>query len=154
LVGEGTPESAITRELLEPGAGIGDGDKLRAASIPLGVVDKFPEVGEERHDFDGSAGFTRDEKQRPCRLNGLGHLPYPARHGGVQHPEPGSALRCAEGAAQHLGSETTASHSEEYDVGRMGFASRLRKGPQVGESILHVVQDRQPAQPVIDFSRV
>ena len=144
-IGECSPKSAFPRELLQSRAGIGNGDKLCSASISLGAMNELPEVGQQRHDLNGSAGFARDKKQRPRRLNHLGDLAHPTRHGGVQYPESWCALCRAEGAAKNLRAQAAATHSKEHDIGRVGLADGLRRGPQVGQPVLHVVEDCQPA---------
>ena len=41
-------------QYFQPGAGIGNGEKLFATLLARGLVNNFKIVGKEGHDFDGS----------------------------------------------------------------------------------------------------
>ena len=50
-------------------------------------MNKFPKVGEEGHDFDGSAGFAGEDEQASSRVDRLRDLPNPAWNGGIEDPQ-------------------------------------------------------------------
>ena len=74
-------------QFLQPGAGIGNGEELFAALVARGLVNTFPKVGKEGHDFDGSAGFAGEDEQASSRVDRLRDLSNPAWNGGIEDPQ-------------------------------------------------------------------
>ena len=74
-------------QLFQSGARISNGEKLRAALVARSLVNTFPKVGKERHDFDRSAGFAGEDEEAPSRVDRPRDLVNPARDGGIEDPE-------------------------------------------------------------------
>ena len=121
--------------------------------MPFSSVYEVPEVREERHDFDRSAGLAGHKEEGSGRLDSVGNLPDPTGHCGVQHPELRGAFGGAECTTQDFGAETASAHAEQDHVGDASFPRRLREGSQIGQSILHLIKDCQPTEAVFDFRR-
>ena len=70
-------------------------------------VDEFPEVSEEAHDFDCSAGFAQTRNKVSCRLDRIGDLSHPAGNGGTKTQRRGAPFDDPK-VQQHFRAQTAA----------------------------------------------
>jgi hypothetical protein len=147
---EDVRETAVLGASLHRGARIGDGHELPPGLVlALHCRHLVEEVVGEDVGLERRPGLGLDDEQGRLQRDGVPGRLHLRRIGRIQHMESRPAAQPAEGLAQHLGPKAGAAHAHQDDVGdavTLHLVGEILQGVRV---LQLVVDDRQPAQPLI-----